>query len=71
MTTELETIVMCGCKGMPVAGEMCGLVAVGGKICKAPDNYECVYKEPEYDEPCPDCGAVLPVGYLKDHQCGD
>lgn len=27
--------------------------------------------EPKYAEPCPDCGAVYPVGYGKDHQCPD
>ena len=69
--SEVERVVMCGCKGHPIRGAVCGLVAVGGKICKAPNDYECVYKEPEYDDPCSDCGAVLPVGHMKDHQCPD
>jgi hypothetical protein len=28
-------------------------------------------EEPEYDPPCPDCGAVLPKGHMQDHQCPD
>ena len=34
-------------------------------------SIECVTKseEPEYDAPCADCGAVLPVGCMKDHLC--
>ena len=35
---------LCGCNGHPIAGAVCGLVSVDGKMCKAPNNYTCVYK---------------------------
>ena len=40
----LQQRVMCDCNGCPVKGVACGYVAVGGKYCKAPLDYKCVYK---------------------------
>jgi len=38
------SVLLCGCNGSPLAGVVCGLVSVGGKQCKAPNDYACVYK---------------------------
>lgn len=42
---HVEHIVMCGCNGCPCSGATCGYIAVGGEYCKAPENYECEYKD--------------------------
>jgi hypothetical protein len=41
--------ISCGCGGFPTAGGVCTYVAGGGRVCKAPDWFECRFKTVEPD----------------------